>query len=79
LHGSVKIIRLQTKVKSLHSAVGPMSQLQNGIAKFQISDPEPAGGGLLKIMAETKVPFIEDDGAVEIADMNGYVIDALKH
>jgi hypothetical protein len=56
-----------------------MSQLQNGIAKFQISDPDPAGSGLLKIMPETKVPFIEGDGAVEIADVNGYVIDALKH
>jgi hypothetical protein len=30
-------------------------------------------------MFETKVPFIEGDGAVEIAYMNGHVINAFEH
>ena len=66
-------------MKAGHGAVGFVSQFQDGVAEFQIGDLQSARGGVLKILFETEVFFVEGNRAIEIADVDGDVVDALEH
>ena len=78
-HGGRKILRLQTKMKTLQWAVGLVRQLQNGVGELQIGDLHAAGRFMLKIFFETEMLLVKLDRSCKIADMEGDVIDAAEH
>ncbi len=79
LHRFVEMVGFKAKMKSRHGAIGSVRQLQDGVAKFEIGDLHAPGASVLKILLKTKMLFVKGHGAIEIADVKRYVVNAFKH
>ena len=68
-HRTIEIVCLEAEVKSRHTAVAAVHDLQNGIAELQVGDAEAARGLMLEIFATAEMALVERDRSVEIASV----------